>query len=340
MSPPGLLAFAQPSGAEAAPYAITALHPADHARHALHDETRDWPETNCYVDLWIELLAARGLAPEAALGFTLIQDWEGDQFTFFKFPLHDLEAFYGAIVQELSIYDSVEAHAIEQAARGRAVLVEVDGFYLPDTRGVSYRRQHTKTTIAINRIDPVTRHLEYFHNAGFFALDGEDYDGVFTRLPQQQQRDDILFPYVEFVRFHGAALKGEALRAAALARLRQHHARSPKHNPVQAFAKAIGAQAEAVAKRAPDFFHAYAFNTLRQLGANFELCGSHVEWLFPASDARQAIAACKAISGGAKSLQFQLARAVARKRFAGLEEALAPVADAYDAVFENIARIA
>jgi hypothetical protein len=305
----------------------------------LHDETRDWPETNCYVDLWIELLAARGFAPEAALGFTLIQDWEGDQFTFFKFAPRDLEACYGAVVQELSIYDSVEAHAIEQTARGRAVLVEVDGFYLPDTRGVSYRRQHTKTTIAINRIDPVARQLEYFHNAGFFALDGEDYDGVFTKLPQQS-RDDILFPYVEFARFDGTALKGEALRAAALAWLSQHYARRPQRNPVWAFAKTIGAQAEAVAKRAPDFFHAYAFNTLRQLGANFELCGSHLAWLFPAGDADNAIAACKAISGGAKSLQFQLARAVARKRFSGLEEALTPVADAYDALFENIARIA
>jgi hypothetical protein len=338
MSPPGLLAFAQPSGAEA-PYAITASHPADHKRHALHDETRDWPETNCYVDLWIELLAARGFAPKAALGFTLIQDWERDQFTFFKFPLHDLEAFYGAVVQELSIYDSVEAHAIEQAARGRAVLVEVDGFYLPDTRGVSYRRQHTKTTIAINRIHPVSRSLEYFHNAGFFALDGEDYDGVFTKLPQQQ-RDEILFPYVEFVRFDGTALRGEALRAAALARLSQHYARRPQRNPVRAFAKVLGAQTEAVAKRPPDFFHVYAFNTLRQLGANFELCCSHLAWLFPASEADGAVAAAKAISGGAKSLQFQLARAVARKRFAGLEEAIAPVAEAYDALFENIARIA
>jgi hypothetical protein len=338
MSPPGLLAYTTPSGADA-PHAITALHPAEYARHALHDETRDWPETNCYVDLWIELLAARGFAPEAALGFTLIQDFEGDQFTFFKFPLHDLEAFYGAIVQELSIYDSVETHAIEQAARGRAVLVEVDGFYLPDTRGVSYRRQHTKTTIAINRIDPVARQLEYFHNAGFFTLDGEDYDGVFTKLPQQQ-RDGILFPYVEFVHFDGTALKGQAPHSAAFARLRQHYARRPMRNPVRAFAKVIGVQAEAVAKRAPDFFHAYAFNTLRQLGANFELCGGHLAWLFPAGDAENAISACKAISGGTKSLQFQLARAVARKRFSGLEEALAPVADAYDALFENIARIA
>ena len=339
MSPPGLPAYAPPSGADAAPHAITALHPADHARHALHAETRDWPQTNCYTDLWIELLAARGFQPEAALGFTLIQDFEGDQFTFFKFPLHDLEALYGIVVQELSIYDSVEAHAIEQVARGRAVLVEVDGFYLPDTRGVSYRHQHTKTTIAINRIDPPTRQLEYFHNDGFFALDGEDYDGVFAKLPQQQ-RDDILFPYVEFVRFDATALKGEALRAAALARLSQQYARRPKHNPVRRFAKVIGGQSEAVAQRVPDFFHAYAFNTLRQLGANFELCGSHLAWLFPGGDADDAIAAAKAISSGAKSLQFQLARAVARKRFAGLEDALAPVADAYDILFENLARIA
>ncbi len=338
MSAPGLLAYAPPSGAEAA-YAITPLHPDEHARHPLHADTRDWPETNCYVDLWIELLAARGFAPEAALGFTLTQDFEGDQFTFFKFPLHDLERFYGALVQELSIYDSVEAHTIEQVSRGRAVLIEVDGFYLPDTRGVSYRRQHTKTTIAVNRIDPASRTLEYFHNAGFFALDDEDYDGVFTKLPQQQ-RDDVLFPYVEFVRFQATALEGEALRAASLARLREHYAHRPQHNPVRAFAKVIGAQAEAVAQRAPDFFHAYAFNTLRQLGANFELCASHLEWLMPGGEAADAIAACKDISSGAKSLQFQLARAVARKRFAGLKDALAPLAEAYDRLFQTIGRIA
>ena len=54
--------------------------------------TRIWPETNCYVDLWIEVLAAAGFTPEAMLGFTLTQDFEGDQFTFFKVPLEDLES--------------------------------------------------------------------------------------------------------------------------------------------------------------------------------------------------------------------------------------------------------
>ncbi|MBE7204408.1 MAG: DUF1839 family protein, partial [Parafilimonas terrae] len=63
--------------------------------HALHDAGRDWPETNCYVDLWIELLHGRGLVPEAMLGFTLRQDFEGDQFTFFKPPTGDIERLYG-----------------------------------------------------------------------------------------------------------------------------------------------------------------------------------------------------------------------------------------------------
>jgi hypothetical protein len=45
------------------------------------------------------------------------------------------------------------------------------------------------------------------------------------------------------------------------------------------------------------------------------------------------IPGCRRRSGSAKSLRFQLARAIARKRFSGFEEALTPVADAYDALF-------
>ena len=48
---------------------------------------RAWAETNCYVDLWVELLHALGHDPIAALPFTLAIDFEGDQWTFFKFPL-------------------------------------------------------------------------------------------------------------------------------------------------------------------------------------------------------------------------------------------------------------
>ncbi|MGO7223652.1 DUF1839 family protein, partial [Rhizobium ruizarguesonis] len=87
---------------------------------------RAWPETNCYIDLWIEVLATSGVAPEAMLGFTLTLDFEGDQFTFFKVPLEDLEALYGIRATELAIYDRVERHVEVQSARARLCLIEMD----------------------------------------------------------------------------------------------------------------------------------------------------------------------------------------------------------------------
>ena len=86
----------------------------------LHQGERVWQETNCYVDLWIELLHGFGLDPRAALGFTVTQDFEGDQFTFFKFPLEDLDRLYGTQVQELAIYDSLETRVLAQTLRGGA----------------------------------------------------------------------------------------------------------------------------------------------------------------------------------------------------------------------------
>ena len=47
---------------------LLGLDPASYARHPLHDDDRDWPETNCYTDLWLELLHALGVDPVAALG--------------------------------------------------------------------------------------------------------------------------------------------------------------------------------------------------------------------------------------------------------------------------------
>ncbi len=114
---------------------MTAVFPeisaTGYVQHRLHAPDRAWPQTNCYVDLWIEALASLGVAPEAMLGFTLTQDFEGDQFTFFKVPLEDLERLYGVVCTELALYDTVEAHVQTQLARGRLCLVEMDSFYLP-----------------------------------------------------------------------------------------------------------------------------------------------------------------------------------------------------------------
>ena len=294
--------------------------------HALHDAERMWPETNCYVDLWIEVLNAFGTEPEAMLGFSLTQDFEGDQFTFIKVPLEDLEGLYGIRCTELAIFDKVESHIATQIARGRLCLVEMDSFYMPDTRGVAYGQEHGKTTVAINRLDVENRRLDYFHNAGFFRLEGADFDGLFHL---DDGPDDLPFlPYAEFAKFPDRRPDAAHLRREAKRLLAVHFARRPAENPVAAFARVFPHQVEAIADRPFGFFHKYAFNTLRQLGANFELAGSHLDWL--GGDLAEPAEAARKISETAKSVQFQLARAVTRRKFEPLATALDPAIEAWE----------
>ena len=317
-----------------APIAVLpSLSPASHVPHALHSGTRDWPETNCYVDVWIEVLAALNEDPTAALGFTAAQDFEGDHFTFSKFPLEDLFLQFGLEVQELALYDTLETHIVEQASRGRMVIVEVDGFFLPDTRGTSYRAEHTKTTIAVNRIDPARRELDYFHSAGFFTLSDEDYDAIL-------RGEGPLFPYAEFVKFE----RRKRLDAAtSLLTLRRYVERRPLDNPIAAFRDRVRDQAAAAAEKPMSFLHKYAFNTARQLGMNFELLGSHLAWLDGMgagwAKLQLSIEGCRALSSGAKTFQFQLARAVARRRFDGIETLVDPLVGHYEQVFDGLASV-
>ncbi|GMB80766.1 DUF1839 family protein [Shinella zoogloeoides] len=311
------------------------LDPETYRPHALHDAERMWPETNCYVDLWIEVLNALGTSPEAMLGFTLAQDFEGDQFTFFKVPLEDLETLYGIRSTELAIFDRVEDHVATQIARGRLCLVEMDSFYMPDTRGVAYRQEHGKTTVAINRLDLAAKRLDYFHNAGFFRLEGEDFDGLFHL---DDGPDDLPFlPYAEFAKFPERLPDEAHLRREAKRLLAVHFARRPSENPLAAFARVFPAQVEAVADRPFGFFHKYAFNTLRQVGANFELAGSHLDWLAPDGHLKDAADAARKVSETAKTVQFQLARAVTRRRFEPLATALDPAVEAWDSLMAALA---
>lgn len=313
-------------GASSAVFA--GISPATYRPHPLHDSTRAWPETNCYVDLWIEALASAGLIPEAMLGFTLTQDFEGDQFTFFKVPLDDLERLYGITSAELTLYDSVENHVTTQLARGRLCLVEMDGFHLPDTAGITYGIDHGKTTIGINRLDAEARSLEYFHNGGYYSLAGDDYSGAFQHGVEPGLR---WIPYTEIARFPETPTTPAHQRQAAEELLRHHLARRPATNPLATFADLFPSQVERVAERGIDFFHLYAFNTVRQFGANFELLASHLDWL-DADRYAAAAAAARTISDTAKTTQFVLARAVARKRFEPLASALDPAVEAWDAL--------
>lgn len=299
---------------------------------ALHAGDRVWLETNCYIDVWAELLPALGHPAEAALPFTVRQDFEGDHFTFFKFPLEDLQALFGLSVQELAIYDTVETHALEQLKRGRIVLVEVDSHWLPDA-GPTYRKGHAKTTIAIAALDPAAKRLGYFHNTGYHALSGEDYDGLFHRPPAEN-----MFPYCEFVKRDGEALAGKALVNRSLDLLRGHLTQVPAANPVKAWRAALPGHLERLAARDMDYFHLYAFNLPRQLGANFEMLGSYLAWLGANGQPglAEAAAAARRVAEAAKAVQFQLARMVNRKRFDIAAVQTAPIEADYDVALTTL----
>lgn len=311
--------------AEAPAAVFPHLTPDGHARHRLHAPDRAWPETNCYVDLLIEVLAAKGFEPRAALGFTVAQDFEGDHFTFFKLPAADLLRLHGLEIAELAIFDDLESHLALQVARGRLPLIELDSFHLPDTRGITYGQSHGKTTIGVNMIDPTMRRLDYFHNSGFFRLEGHDYDALLTpyragHLP--------LYPYTEFVKFDVGPPASD-LRAAALSLLREHLARRPARNPFLAWLDVLPRDAASLAERPESWFHTYAFNVVRQAGANYGCLAAHLEWLGEVGEMGfdEAAGAADVIAGECKVLQFQMARAAARKRVGTAGEAVMRLAE-------------
>jgi hypothetical protein len=157
---------------------LPSLNAADYERHRLHTQERSWAETNCYCDVLIELLHAFDFEPIAALPFTAAIDFEGDQWTFFKFPHADLLELFGLDVQELMIWRPLELQIAEQVGLGRPVLVELDSYFLPDTAGTAYRTLHQKSTIAAMEIDVAGRRLGYFHGQGYYELGGGDFENT------------------------------------------------------------------------------------------------------------------------------------------------------------------
>ncbi len=302
-------------------------------------EPCDWPITNCYVDAWMLVLRAWGLDPLAGLGVTVAQDYEGDQFTFFKYLHEDLEKLYGVIVGELSIWHALESQIATQVGLGRLVLVEVDGYYLPDTRATSYRTQHTKTTIVVDTMDLGARSLTYFHNVGHYELTGEDYAGVFRKRPGQDAVDDVLPPYVEVARRRWPPLRGAALTQAAVETLRRHLRRRPDENPIRAYRADFAAQMDWLMAH-PDRFHHYAFGVFRQLGADFQLLAAHTNWLTQRgiNELVSSSRAAAEISSSAKAMQFKVARIASRHRFDPCDALFDTLEERYEAVIDGLER--
>ena len=250
-----------------------------HVPHPLHAADRAYRETNCYCDVLIELLHARGLEPLAGLGHLVRTDFEGDQFTFFKMPPADLELLYGIDIHEMQPVGALAEQIEGQLERGRTMLVELDSFFLPDTAATDYRRNHVKTTVAVDAIDRGAETMRYFHNTGLHRLSAADFRGAFGL---DGRPPGWLPPYLELVRFDcGEPLSGKRLRDAALERLSYHLARRPRANPFDRFGQQLAAQLPRLIAGDAEAFHAYAFATARMAGASFELLGAHLAWLAP-----------------------------------------------------------
>ena len=292
---------------------LAGLSPESYRRHALHGEDAAWPEKNCYADLWIGFLHTLELEPLAMLPFTVAVDFEGDQWTFFKPPLQDLRSLYGLDVQELTVWRPLLEHAQEHLAAGKLVCTESDAFWLPDTAGTDYRRAHTKTTILMAQLDVQRERLGYFHNAGYHELSGEDFRQTF-RLDAPDPATATLPLFAELVRIDRLVRRDSAeLRELSFSLLRVHHAWRPRTNPFSRFAARLAQDLPALRAHGVEHYHRWAFASVRQAGAAFELLGAHLRWLAAQDDPQlaQAAASFESIAQANKTLILKGARAVA-----------------------------
>ena len=313
------------------PAALAHLSPAAFQPHALHAPPSVWQERNCYIDLWIETVHALGADPHAMLPVVLALDFEGDQWTFFK-PSHAaLWELYGIDVQELTVWRPMLDHLREHLGAGRLPCIEADSHWMPDTAGTDYRRKHGKTSIVVTAMDEGARRLHYFHNAGFHALEGEDFERLLAAGAPAAE----LPLFAELVKIDRLVRRGQAeLRALTRAELRRHAARRPIDNPVVRFGQRFAADLPALRERGLDHYHLWAFGTIRQLGAAFELSARLLDWLAPdagpAAD-RWAEAARQfdTVSVDCKALILKTARTVASGKPFDAEAACAPLAQAW-----------
>ncbi len=301
---------------------LLGLDPTTYEVHPVHGDDRTFTETNCYVDCLVEVLHAAGRDPVAMLGGAVRADFEVDQWTLFKPTPDDLHALYGVELAEVQPYRGLLDLVTGRLAAGQAVMPEVDSFHLPDLASTTYRRDHVKSTIVAEAVDVEAKVLRYFHNAGYFELSGDDFDGLFTAGP--------LPLYVEALRFgeprHATGHPvGPDLADVARHRFAGHLARRPAENPFRVFAAALEESLPVLLEGSSEDFHSYAFHNPRLVGASMELLATHVRWLFgtPGEEAAERL---DDVVGGAKMLLFRLAR----QRSFDVAAAVAPMADAYD----------
>lgn len=301
--------------------ALPDLDAANYQRSVLHAEDQLWIEKNCYVDVWIEIIHTLRLEPRAMLPFVVTMDFEVDQWTFYK-PSHDeLRDLYGIDVCELNVWQPLLEHTQEHLAVGRMISTEADAWWLPDTSGTDYRTNHVKSTIVLADLDIERQRLGYFHNAGYFTLEGEDFVQTF-RL-NSTPNSGMLPLFAESVRVDRLVTRSDAeLADLSLALWRRHLRRLPLSNPIDRYRARFEQQLGIMHTRGLPYYHAWAFATTRQLGSGFELLARNLQWLqnHGVAGLDDARAAFEAIASSTKTFILKGARAVnAKRQFDGSE---------------------
>lgn len=304
--------------------------PAGYVPHFTHSGDRIWPETNCYLDLWIEVLNALDHDPLPALASLLAADHDGFNWSFAKQQPEDLRRLYGLEVSEENAWLSILELVESGSARGVLHTVEVDSWWLPDTAGTAYRSDHVKTTITPTKIDTSQRVLWYVHNAGLYELSGDDFDGVFGLRSDSKL---TLPPYIEVIRHHPDRAVPDALETV----VREQFSRRALGNPVERLATAVTAAVEWLPEAGVEKFHLWAFASLRQCGATAELLADFAARIErPFTGAGAAATPFREVASNAKSAQFKMAR-IANGRKGDVAPALSAMVTGWQEGFAAIA---
>ena len=254
---------------------------------------------------------------------TAAVDFEVDQWTFFKPAPEDLLAALRARpARDAALPVPGRADRRPGWPRARSVMPEVDSFYLPDVVATDYRHHHVKSSLVVEAIDLDAKVFRYFHNAGYFELSGEDFDGLFGL----ERR--ALPPYVELVRFDaGPALSGPALRERrprAARRLPRPGARPTTRS--QRFLAALEADLPRLLDGRPRPTTTRTRSTTRGWRAPRSSCWPATSRWLLGEEGEKAAAALDDVVGGTKMLLFRLAR----RRAFDVAGVIGPMADGWE----------
>ena len=129
------------------------------SRTPLHAGDRTYPETNCYTDILIELLHARGDEPLAAMGSHGADGLRGR-------PVDVLQAARRRTSSGCSASTSTRcsptgrcrSRSPSSSRAGRTMIVELDSWYLPDTAATELPHASTsRRSVVAEAIDPEAR---------------------------------------------------------------------------------------------------------------------------------------------------------------------------------------